>query len=462
MWHGACIGALGILYRDARTWDEAERSLLFTTSQLCAQALDRARLFEAERTASRAKDQLVATLRESDDRHYALFEASPFPLALTKMPEGVTVMVNQAFVEMFDVTRQEVVGRTSVDVGITHDAQQEQIRRLLDGQGRVRNLECERRTKSGKRLLVSINMDRVYIGGVEHVLSTIQDISARKAQEEAEKRARAEAEAASRTKDEFLATMSHELRTPLNAILGWASILRADPRDPTKLARGIAVIERNAHAQTRIVNDLLDVSRIISGKLALRITNASISKIVHAAADVVRPSAEAKGVRLVVDLDPEVGTTAADPDRLQQVVWNLLSNAVRFTPPKGRVVMTASRESDVITLRVEDDGQGIPAEHLPHVFERFRQVDSSTTRAHGGLGLGLAIVRHLVEAHGGTVTASSGGPGCGATFTVRLPVRVAAVSDDSASVLESGVDDEAPPPPSRPSLTDVRVLVVDD
>jgi PAS domain S-box-containing protein len=277
--------------------------------------------------------------------------------------------------------------------------------------------------------------------------------------------ARRELEQVSRAKDEFLATMSHELRTPLNAMLGWSTILKRKPRDEAKLDRGLDAIVRNIRAQERLVNDLMDVSRIISGKLQLTLRLVDISTVVHAAAEVVRHAAEAKGVGLVVDLDPDVGANVGDPDRLQQIVWNLLSNAIRFTPAGGRVLVTGQRSVTGICLCVEDTGAGIPSEHLPYIFDRFRQVDSSTTRRHGGLGLGLAIVRHLVEAHGGSVEAKSEGPNRGATFTVNLPIRAIV---NAPPTRESGaVDTMAPEAPpvgdSRDNLLrDVRVLVVDD
>jgi hypothetical protein len=266
-----------------------------------------------------------------------------------------------------------------------------------------------------------------------------------------------------RIKDEFLATMSHELRTPLNAITGWTSILRRTPREESKLERGLEVIERNAQAQTRLVSDLLDVSRIINGKLQLYLVKTEVLPTIVAAADVVRPAAESKGVRLVVDVDPDIGATMADADRLQQIVWNLLTNAVRFTPRGGRVTVSCDRADAGIEIRVRDTGMGIASEHLRHVFERFKQVDSSTTRAHGGLGLGLAIVRHLVEAHGGSVEARSEGLDRGAEFTVLLPiVAVSAVQPPAppatAGAEAAAVDDDEP----RARLDGVRVLVVDD
>jgi CheY-like chemotaxis protein/two-component sensor histidine kinase len=267
-----------------------------------------------------------------------------------------------------------------------------------------------------------------------------------------------ELELANRAKDEFLATMSHELRTPLNAVLGWASILAKKPRSEALLEQGLEVIGRNARTQERLVSDLLDVSRIISGKLQLTLRDTEIGAVVNAAADVVKAAADAKGVRLAVEVHVDVGTIFGDPDRLQQVVWNLLTNAVRFTGRDGRVYVTAERTESGIRIRVEDTGAGIPRAHLPHIFERFRQVDSSTTRAHGGLGLGLAIVRHLVEAHGGSVEAHSDGPGQGAAFVVNLPAR-AAVSTDAR---ERGPDSSETRGAPVPDLHDVRILVVDD
>jgi signal transduction histidine kinase len=284
-------------------------------------------------------------------------------------------------------------------------------------------------------------------------------------QKDAESLLRKEAESASRMKDEFLAMMSHELRTPLNAMLGWATILKEDHEDAAQLERGLDVIERNARAQTRLVSDLLDVSRIVSGKLRVSSKKVQLSTAIQAAVEVVRPAADAKGVSLVVDLDPDLGAMLGDSERLQQVVWNLLVNAIRFTPKKGRVTVAARRAGSTMTVRVEDTGIGIPAGHLPHIFERFRQIDSSTTRAHGGLGLGLAIVRHLVEAHGGTVDATSEGPGRGTSFTLSLPIRAVDMSSaEPEPEPEREVEAEATQPssPWRVKLANVRALVVDD
>ncbi len=237
-----------------------------------------------------------------------------------------------------------------------------------------------------------------------------------------EQEARRQAEDANRLKDEFLATVSHELRTPLVAIVGWSQMLRGNHVDPAEAEHALDVIARSAKLQAQLIDDLLDISRIISGKLRLNVTLIDPASAVAAAIEVVRPAAAAKNIDLLSDLDPAAGHIHADPDRLQQIVWNLVSNAVKFTPQHGRVDVRLQRVASHVEIVVSDTGCGINAEFLPFVFDRFRQADSSSNRAKGGLGLGLAIVRHVTELHGGTVTAESPGTGMGATFTVRLPV----------------------------------------
>jgi PAS domain S-box-containing protein len=265
--------------------------------------------------------------------------------------------------------------------------------------------------------------------------------------------ARREAETANRAKDQFLATLSHELRTPLNAIVGWAHVLRSTHSDPATLTRGLDVIERNAKAQSRLIADVLDVSRIISGKLVLNVGEVDPTRVVEAALDSLKPAAEARGLKLVNLLEPGAGPISGDPDRLQQVAWNLLSNAIKFTPEGGEIRVRLRRRESHVELTVSDNGPGIPAGFLPFIFDRFRQADGSSTRSHGGLGLGLAIVRHLVELHGGTVEAKSDGTGKGATFIVRLPVLLA------RSPMAGGPDAAAIPPER---LDGLDVLVVDD
>ena len=243
-----------------------------------------------------------------------------------------------------------------------------------------------------------------------------------------EQASRREAEAANRAKDVFLATLSHEMRTPLNAIVGWLSILRNEDAETRHLQEGLDVIERNTKAQVQLIDDVLDVSRIVSGKLRVDIRPCELTDVINAGVNVVRPAAEARGITLNVQLDPSASGTSCDGVRIQQVVWNLVSNAVKFTPKGGRVDVTLSREQSSFQIQVSDNGQGISAELLPHVFDRFRQADSSTRRRFAGLGLGLSIVKYIVEAHGGTVEANSPGEGKGSTFTVRLPIRAVRIA----------------------------------
>ncbi|MCU1278630.1 MAG: phoR 3 [bacterium] len=291
----------------------------------------------------------------------------------------------------------------------------------------------------------------------------ITDITQEKRLEEAMRRSNDELAHANRIKDEFLATLSHELRTPLNAIVGWTRLLRTGRLDERTGARALETIDRNATLQAKLVEDLLDVSRIITGKLRLRIANIDPISVIEAAINSVRPAAEAKSIRLDAHLDSTVGLLAADGDRLQQVMWNLLSNAIKFTPVGGHVRVSLRPAPAGLSLRVEDNGAGIDSAFLPYVFDRFRQADSSTTRQHGGLGLGLAIVRHLVELHGGTVHADSSGEGRGASFTVRLPwsARGERGRTTLPSIPSTTMPAQDPPPP--PSLLGgVRLLVVDD
>jgi PAS domain S-box-containing protein len=268
-----------------------------------------------------------------------------------------------------------------------------------------------------------------------------------------------EAQEANRLKDEFLATLSHELRTPLNAIVGWAKLLRLGQLDAATSARAVETIDRNAKAQTQLIEDILDVSRIVAGKLRLSLRATDLAPIVEAALDAVRPAAEAKEIRVEAVLDRSVGLVAADADRLQQVIWNLLSNAIKFTSRGGRVQVRLERVGSHLEVAVADTGIGIKPQFLPYVFERFRQADSSSTRPHGGLGLGLGIVKHLVELHGGTVEADSEGEGRGATFRVKLPISAVSLVGREVAVRSSRDDNAAP---SGARLQGLKVLVVDD
>jgi PAS domain S-box-containing protein len=279
-----------------------------------------------------------------------------------------------------------------------------------------------------------------------------------------ERASRIEAEAANRSKDIFLAMFSHEARTPLSAMLGWATILRRKQCTPEEMEQGIEIIERNCRAQAQLMDDALDVSRIISGKLVVDARNCDLASIANAAIDVVRAAANAKSIQIVTEISPGIGSFSCDYVRIQQVIWNLLSNAIKFTPKGGTVGISVDRQDSDVRIVVRDSGQGIDAELLPYVFDRFRQADSSTRRSHGGLGLGLSIVKHIVELHGGAVTATSDGAGRGATFTVSLPMH--GIRNSDAAPNSGSVDSlrtaAAPRFPHVPRLDGLRVLVVDD
>jgi signal transduction histidine kinase/ActR/RegA family two-component response regulator len=274
-------------------------------------------------------------------------------------------------------------------------------------------------------------------------------------------RARDDAETANRAKDEFLAVVSHELRTPLSPVLAWVHMLRSGRLDEERTARALEVIERNVKSQAQLIEDLLDVSRIITGKLRLDVHPIEMAPVVEAAVEAIRPTADLKGIRFQVIVDPRAVMIAGDPERLKQVLWNLLSNAVKFTPKGGRVQVVAHRVNSHVEIAVSDTGKGINADFLPYVFEPFRQADTASTRTHGGLGLGLSIVRHLVELHGGRVRVESPGDGQGATFTVELPVALLHTPPAPERVHPT-VQPSSRPPQPEVSLAGLRVLAVDD
>jgi signal transduction histidine kinase/CheY-like chemotaxis protein len=315
----------------------------------------------------------------------------------------------------------------------------DRLRNIIALQQKARSLEAEiaERKEAEERLRVSLAQEQL---------------------------ARAEAEQASRLKDEFLATASHELRTPLTAIIGWTHMLRHGMLNEDNAARALETIERNAKSQAQIVEDILDVSRVITGKLRLNIEAVDVSSVINAAIDSVQLAADSKNIQLQVTLAPAARHVAGDAGRLQQVVWNLLSNAIKFTPAGGRVEVRLEGEGAHAQLKVSDTGCGFPSDFLPHVFDRFRQADGSSTRRHGGLGLGLSIVRHLVELHGGTVSADSRGVGLGATFTIELPLANAqqnAKKEEASERYSWHIEETSARARSLPSLEGVRVLLVD-
>ncbi|HET6247934.1 MAG TPA: PAS domain S-box protein [Tepidisphaeraceae bacterium] len=418
--------------------------------------------------------------------HLASIVESSDDAIVSKTLDGIIRSWNSGAARIFGYSADEVIGR-SVLMLLPPDRQAEEatiLARLKAGE-RIDHYESIRVGKDGRKIDVSLTISPVKDGegkiiGASKVARDItrqkqaeRELQAAKQAAEvamrekdellvSERAARATAESASRMKDEFLATLSHELRTPLNAILGWARILGSDP-SPEDVSEGVKVIERNARVQTQIIEDLLDMSRIISGKIRLDVQRLDPASILRAAVETVQPAANAKGIRIQAVLDSVAGPVAGDENRLLQVFWNLLTNAVKFTPRGGRVQVVMERVNSHIEISVIDTGEGIGPQFLPFVFDRFRQADGSTTRQHGGLGLGLAVVKQLVELHGGSVRVKSAGIGLGSTFIVTLPVTI--IHPDHAP--EHGR--RHPEIGSIPLLEDtcsriegVRVLVVDD
>ena len=356
---------------------------------------------------------------------------------------------------------------------LLHPEDRERTRRAIEANvERKEKYDTEYRTVSpeGKIRWVRATGNTLFneAGEAVQFSGTTQDVTGRKEWEEqrdqllaSERAARVAGERANRLKDEFLATLSHELRTPLNAVMGWVELLKAESDDPAIITEGVAVIERNVRAQAKLIDDLLDVSRIISGKVRLEIKPLNLAEVIDAAVETVRPTALAKGVRLetVVNSAPSVN---GDFGRLQQTIWNLLTNAIKFTPRGGRVQVFLEQSGSSSTVSVTDTGEGIEPEFLPHVFERFRQADGSASRKHSGLGLGLSIVKTLVEMHGGAVAVQSRGKGLGSSFRVNLPLRIVKAEASVRGGRETPTSPFTGVPSNRPNLSGLRVLVVDD
>ena len=385
---------------------------------------------------------------------------------------GRVTFWNPTATQMFGWTREEALGQILADLIIpphlrgAHKRGLERFLRTGEASLLNRRLEVTGIRKDGSEFPLELAVTPLREGEYYTFHAFIRDITEPKRAEAERERlladaeqARDQAEAASRAKDQFLATLSHELRTPLTSIVGWVYLLRSGQLEPEAVARGLETIERNAMLQAQLVSDILDMSRIMAARFRLMVRPVDLSPLIAAAIDSLMPAARAKGLHVQPVLDPSAGPVLGDPDRLQQVFWNLLSNAIKFTAEGGRVQMKLAVTDGSAEVTVEDDGVGIPADFVPHVFELFRQRDSSNTRAHGGLGLGLSVVRHLVELHGGTVHAQSAGEGQGATFTVRLPLLRTADQPVPRPLAETASDAASTPEP--PSLEGVSVLVVD-
>jgi PAS domain S-box-containing protein len=402
---------------------------------------------------------LAAIVRHSDDA------------IISKRLDGTITSWNRSAERMFGYTAAEAVGQ-SIRIIIPRDRLSEEdevLAKVARGEV-VDHFETVRQHRDGKLLDVSLTVSPIKddAGRIVGASKISRDISSRKRAEEERRRAEEERarllewmRKANRTKDEFLAILSHELRTPLNAILGWSEVLRQRRADEETTERGLQAISRNVKAQVRLIDDLLDISRIASGKMRLEVRAVEVAPIVEAALETIGPAAEAKHIRVAKVIDP-LGVVLGDPDRLQQVVWNLVSNAVKFTPKHGRIQLAVSCINSQVEITVSDNGKGISPDYLPLVFERFSQADSSLRRQFSGLGLGLNIARELVELHGGTIEARSEGEGKGATFAVKLPRSL--VHPPPPGELRRHPTAEAAGPALLPSpdLGGLRVLVVDD
>ena len=378
-------------------------------------------------------------LQESEAKFSIAFDRSPLALTITSLDDGRLVEINEGFTAMTGYTRDQAVGRTPEELGLWIDPQQraERFVRLRAGLP-VPNIEARFRMKDGDERIGVVGSSVVDINGRQCVLSSVVDITERKRAEQA--------------KDEFLGTLSHELRTPLTAGYGWIKLL-AKTHDPELLGTGLHAIEESLVTQIKLIDELLDVSRIAAGKMHVESQPIDLGVVVDSAVEMVGASVEAKRLALRVHVD-SVLTVLGDAARLKQVVWNLLTNAIKFTPASGTIDVSLRQRDGSAELVIRDSGEGIDPQFLPHVFDRFRQADSSINRRHGGLGIGLAIVSSLVDAHGGTVRAESDGPGKGATFTVTLPLL-----EQRPRVLPSFAQTTAP---KATTLTGIRVLVVDD
>ena len=426
---------------------------------------ERKRIEHERKRAEEERERLLRSLEIERTRLKSIFMQSPSFVATLRGPEHVFELANPAYLQL--VGHRDLIGKSA------REALPD-----IEGQGYFELLDRVYQTGEpyeGRELPVTLRrephgspeerfLDLLYQplfdedGSTSGVFAHGVDITD-------QVRARRAAEDANRIKDEFLATLSHELRTPLTAILGWSNMLLGGRLDPAASERALHIVERNARAQVQLIDDLLDIGRIITGKLRLEVRPVELAAVVEAAADAVRPAAEAKNIRLQVLLDSAAGAVSGDAERLQQVVWNLLSNAVKFTPKDGRVQVKLERVNSHVEISVTDTGRGIRAEFLPHVFDRFRQADQTSTRTHGGLGLGLSIVRQLVELHGGTIGVDSPGEDQGATFTVALPqliTRHEAGTPERRHPTKHHTFGGTIPFDCPPQLDGLRVLVVDD
>jgi len=418
---------------------------------------------------SAAYDQTQSQLRISELRYRRLFEAARDGILILDADSLKITDVNPFMTELLGYSHGEFLGKELWEIGLFSDKEASQVAfKELQRTGYLRYEDLPLQATNGKLRDVEF-VSNVYDEDSHQVIQcNIRDITDRKRAEKertlllaAAQSARAEADSANDVKDKFLATLSHELRTPLTSILGWSHLLTDGKLDKQQTARAIETIARNARAQGRLIDELLDISRILTGKLSLDLRAVKLAPLIQAVVDDLRPAANARSINLKVAFNSEIGPILGDSDRLQQIVRNLLTNAIKFTPKGGDVQVRLERNDSHALITVNDSGQGIVPELLPHVFERFRQADSSNTRSNGGLGLGLSIVRQLVELHRGTVTAESSGKNAGSTFRVMLPLPSLHRVPDAAEKTDPRNERNSPITPQH-SLSGLLVLVVDD
>jgi PAS domain S-box-containing protein len=415
-------------------------------------------------------------LRTSEIRYRRLFEAVRDGILILNAVTLKITDVNPFMIHLLGYSRDEFLGKELWEIGLfSHKETSQAALRELQETGYIRYDDLPLQTRHGESREVEF-VSNVYEEDDHQVIQcNIRDITERR-RREAEREllleealttraeadtARAEADTANRIKDEFLAVLSHELRTPLTSILGWSNLLTTGGLDEQASKRALETIVRNARAQRQLIDDLLDISRIITGRLRINVRPVELAPIIEAVVDGMHPAADCRDIHIQTTLEPLMSPVSGDPDRIQQIIWNLVTNAIKFTPKGGRIEVRLERIHSHIEITISDTGQGIAPEFLVHVFERFRQSDSSSTRTHGGLGLGLSIVRELVEMHGGTVTAHSPGEGQGTIFKVILPLlsihqETREVDMTRISIGSRTLD------VWQPSLADLRVLVVDD
>jgi PAS domain S-box-containing protein len=449
---------------------ETEEELLKSTALQTANIILTARL-RAEEQLIQAKGALearTAELAHSISMLSATLESTTDGILVTD-EHGKIITWNQKFIEIWRVPKEVIEAREHRQL---YELTGQQFADPKEFSDRIDAIYAESpaetfevlETADGRVFERNSKIQRVEERNVGRVWSFREITERKRAETErelllvSEREARERAELETRMKDEFLATLSHELRTPLNAILGWANIVRT-AENPAEIAEGLEVIERNARSQAQIIEDLLDMSRIISGKVRLDVQRVDLLPVITTAIESVKPMAAGKEIRLTSVLDPLAGPISGDPARLQQILWNLLTNALKFTPKGGRVHVVLERVDSHLEISVNDSGRGIAPDFLPHVFDRFRQADASSTREQRGLGLGLSIVKNLAELHGGSVSARSPGPQKGSTFTILLPVATAISNDDARRHPRAGSGETVR---EKLDLKDVRVLAVDD